>query len=490
LDTRECLDVVDQLAHLGCELITLSGGEPTARPDWDQVARAAVARGIHVNMVSNGVLGSAGRRTEVVRRAKEAGLCNVGISVEGPRDVHDQVRGPGTYDQALATVGELARGGVSATILTTVNRLNHRLLREVASVVATSGASAWRLQLGKPMGNLADHDDWVLEPRDIRDLLPLLARIKQEVDFHVAVGDSLGYYGPHDAVLRGRGWRNRAESWHGCQAGMQAIGIESDGGVKACLSLQAKWGDTDPFREGDLRQESLDAIWHRPGIFGFNRDFDPSSLTGGCATCGHARRCRGGARCVAAAFTGALTEDPFCYQRVAPREARGFSSVGQSVAAAATALVLQVGAPGCTPSGKSDAGTTVEDARPATGLDAGKRPDASGLDAARTDTLDCSNVCCECDYGTPPPAGCCPVSQPDASVPDAAAATDAARTDTLDCSNVCCECEYGIPPPGCCTAPQPDASVTDAARTDTLDCAGVCCTCDYGTSPPPGCCDP
>ena len=35
LGTAECLDLVGQLEALGCELITLSGGEPTLRADWE-----------------------------------------------------------------------------------------------------------------------------------------------------------------------------------------------------------------------------------------------------------------------------------------------------------------------------------------------------------------------------------------------------------------------------------------------------------------------
>ena len=56
LTTDQCLDLVDQLADLGCELITLSGGEPMLRPDLYDIARAIADRGIRVNMVSPGQL--------------------------------------------------------------------------------------------------------------------------------------------------------------------------------------------------------------------------------------------------------------------------------------------------------------------------------------------------------------------------------------------------------------------------------------------------
>ena len=55
LSTEECLGVVRSLAALGCELITLSGGEPTLRSDWSTLARAIRDHGMVVNMVTNGV---------------------------------------------------------------------------------------------------------------------------------------------------------------------------------------------------------------------------------------------------------------------------------------------------------------------------------------------------------------------------------------------------------------------------------------------------
>ena len=44
LDTEEALSVAQQLADMRCERLTLSGGEPTLRPDWDRIAQALTSR--------------------------------------------------------------------------------------------------------------------------------------------------------------------------------------------------------------------------------------------------------------------------------------------------------------------------------------------------------------------------------------------------------------------------------------------------------------
>jgi radical SAM protein with 4Fe4S-binding SPASM domain len=442
LSTTECLDVVGQLAELGCELVTLSGGEPTIRRDWDVIARAIADRGMKVNMVTNGAFRDEAATRAIARRAKDAGLCNIGISIDGPEEVHDGIRGAGTFARTIASVRTFRAEGLPVGVLTTVTRQNLHLLPEIKRLVQEAGATLWRLQLGKPMGSLCEHRDLVLRPEQMLVLVPMIARLKKEGGLHVAIGDSIGYYGPYDELLRGRGWRGRKECWKGCQAGMQAIGIEADGGVKGCLSLQAKWGDRDPFVEGNLRERRLSALWHDPRSFAFNRAFSVDQLTGVCVGCPKGQLCRGGARCVSSATLGVVTEDPWCWFRL-DRERRAHQpSAWAQAAAVAAALALSVGsAAGCGSNGGGgddddtsvmpDYGVEPYDASPGddAGLDAG--PDSSvstdygvdpydaGVDASAGPEYGifpepdagvdpCANACCECDYGEPPPPECCP----------------------------------------------------------------------------------
>jgi radical SAM protein with 4Fe4S-binding SPASM domain len=422
LDTAACLGIVGQLHELGCELITLSGGEPTLRDDWDLIARVIAARGVKVNLVTCGVYASPAAARDVAHRAADAGLCNVGVSLDGTHATHEAIRGRGTFPTVLASIDEFVRAGVPVTVMTTLSRHNVDELDAIRRIAMVAGASAWRVQLAKPMGKLADHDEWLVPARRLLDLIPWLAQMKRQGPIGVGVGDSIGYYGPDDQVLRGRDWRGGAQRWQGCQAGMQAIGIEADGGVKGCLSLQPREPGVDPFREASLAESTLDEVWHRPGIFAYNRDFTMGALRGHCRHCTHAAVCRGGARCVAAAVTGGFGEDPYCYHRLASEPAGRGRGLQRSAAAAAAALVLGLGglgALGCGDRampgpGEADAAITRDggsDAR----LDGPSQLDAqhdalAPRDAAQADALDCGSVCCMCDYGVIPPdvwEACC-----------------------------------------------------------------------------------
>ena len=530
MSLEECLDVADQLGDLGCDLITLSGGEPTLKKGWDVIARRIADRGMYVNMVTNGYYRDDTEARAIARRAKDAGMCNVGISIDGPQAIHDHIRGEGTFAKTVGAIGHFGAVGLKAAVMTTVNKLNFPYLRQIRQLAIDAGATMWRLQLGKPMGEMDTKRDIVIDPKQLLELMPLLADLKKDQAIRLAIGDSIGYYGPYDPLLRSWGWRGRKECWKGCQAGMQAIGIEADGGVKGCLSLQAKYDGKDPFVEGNLRENTLREIWYRPGAFAFNRDFDPAELTGGCKACEHATLCRGGARCVSSAALQSVTEDPYCWHHVAQEERRKQPAPMSQWAAAAGAAFVMTMTPACSTDDGStnhsvsdvvDAGTTLDTGpsvdpgnMPEYGMepDYGITPEPDVVEPDATtdygvqpdygvppeDVVEPPDEGVQTDYGLPPEdAGNMPEygvppediveppadegvqtdyglppedagAQPDYGVPPEDAGS------AIVCEDVCCECEYGVIP--------------DEVWEKCCKCKNVCCECDYGI-PPEGCCD-
>jgi radical SAM protein with 4Fe4S-binding SPASM domain len=350
LTTDEAIDVARQLADLGNRLTTLSGGEPTLRKDWPVIARTLVEAGVTVNMVTNGQ----GDGRELASLAEQAGLSNVAVSLDGLETTHDWLRGRGAFARATGTIRELVMAGFWVDVMFTVNRVNMGELADIWELTKRLAAKRLRVQLGKPMGNQTNRIDLTLEPKDLLTLMPLLGRLAARTGPEVRIGDSIGYFSPEERLLRGR-YCDQGH-WTGCYAGVRAIGIQADGGVKGCLSLQPREGDVDPFIEGNLHTDSLKAIWTRPTAFAYNRNFTLGSLKGACAKCSHASLCRGGATCVAYTYSGAPGCDPMCYFHAAGLSAETRSLVWPvSASAAATAILVSLGGCGGESAGSSGA---------------------------------------------------------------------------------------------------------------------------------------
>jgi MoaA/NifB/PqqE/SkfB family radical SAM enzyme len=460
LTREEALDVVHQLAALGNQVLTLSGGEPTIRPDWPDLAAAAAAAGINVNMVTNG---QSAEPEQLAQEVCRAGLCNVGVSLDGLEATHDQLRRPGAFRRACTTVMTLAEAGIWVDVMVTVNRLNLKELPELYALVDRLGAQGLRCQLGKPMGNQTDRKDLTLQRKEMLQLLPLLNGLACSPGPVVRLGDSVGHFSPFERHFRGD--LGQQYRWQGCGAGRSAIGIQADGSIKGCLSLQPRAGEADRFIEGNVRDLPLAELWHRPGAFAQHRDWNEEMLQGPCASCGHRLRCRGGASCAAHAWTGKLGNNPMCYAQIAREDDSWRKNL--SHAAAAAAVVLSLGGcathqaqPGATTDSGSPDSATAADGSPHDGAATG---DGGTPDSATGDTgnpgsegdsgRDCSEVQCEhlaCpDYGVSIPC------QPVASREDYLACC----CDEVACENPCPMCDYGIWPPDpvahewCCSDP-------------------------------------
>ena len=117
--------------------VSLTGGEPYLRPDIAEIAEA-FERNSHVRNIqipSNGFLveKTLQRASEVLRRVRKARV-STGVSLDGPKDVHNEVRqNPKSFDRAIETLRGLKtlkpeHPNLSVGVALTVSAANqHRL---------------------------------------------------------------------------------------------------------------------------------------------------------------------------------------------------------------------------------------------------------------------------------------------------------------------------------------------------------------------------
>jgi radical SAM protein with 4Fe4S-binding SPASM domain len=312
LSLDECLRIAGELVAMGCQNITLIGGEPTLFPGWHQVGRRLVELGAQVNTISNGWIWS----PEHVQLAKAAGFCAVSFSLDGLQAEHDAFRARGSFERVMRAIDITVEGGMRAGVNTTIHRLNRRFLPQLRELLLSHGVFGWQLQLATPSGNMGEHRDLLLPPEDLLWLVPQVAEMCRIPcpELEIYVGHNIGYFGSPESALRAADVA--LPFWLGCRAGCQVIGIESGGDVKGCLSLPSSVHGETRFVEGNLREHSLREIWNRPGAFAYNRHFKEEQLGGFCRVCRYRDVCRGGCSWGVYAHEGSGNERCFYYQAV------------------------------------------------------------------------------------------------------------------------------------------------------------------------------
>jgi radical SAM protein with 4Fe4S-binding SPASM domain len=315
LTTAECLDLVDQMADLGVREVTLIGGEAYLRDDWLEIVRALRRRGLQASMTTGG----RGLTTERVAAAAAAGLQSVSVSLDGLEETHDRLRGVrGSYQAALSALANLRAAGIPISVNTQVNRLSMSELPSILETVIAVGGRAWQVQLTAAMGRAADQPDLLPQPFDMLELFPVLAQLKRRCDeagVRLWPGNNIGYFGPYESVLRGSMPRGHMAS---CGAGCTTLGIEADGAIKGCPSLQ-----TDPWTGGNLRDASLRDIWERSAALRYTRDRTVDDLWGYCRTCYYAETCRAGCTWTAFSLFGRAGNNPLCHHRALELQRQG-----------------------------------------------------------------------------------------------------------------------------------------------------------------------
>ena len=310
LDHGEWLGVIEALADLGCRRITLMGGEPLMYPRWMDLAQAGHAREVMVDLISSGQ----GIDEKTASRMAQSGLHAVTISVDGLAATHDaQRRVPACFDQAMQAIRLVDKAGLKVGVTSQVNQENLLDLEPLAPLLQDAGVLGWQLQLTMPLGRAGENHQLPLPPAKMPEFLGILRRLARRPGLRPHSTDNIGYCTSDDLALRTiQGGFPRP--WLGCRAGLDAIGVTSDGRVKGCLALP------DACTEGNVREESLATIWHDPNRFGYNRRYQPGQLSGPCVECPEARRCRGGCTATSYAMHGKPGTSNHCFRL---HEARG-----------------------------------------------------------------------------------------------------------------------------------------------------------------------
>jgi len=301
LTTQQCEAVLDELQRMQVFYVNIGGGEPTIRPDFWHLLQYAVDHQVGVKFSTNGARLTPERARFLAGPACR-GYVDVQVSLDGATaEVNDYVRGPGSFDMALAALANLRDAGFQdAKISVVCTRHNIDQLDAFQALADDYGATL-RLTRLRPSGRGADvWDELHPLPEQQRVLYDWLVAH----DDRVLTGDSFF----HLAALGPADGSGTLPGLNLCGAGRVVCLIDPVGDVYAC-----PFAIHDEFLAGSLLADGgFEKVWRESSLFAELR----SPQTGGaCAKCQFYDSCRGG--CMAAKFFTGLPldgPDPECVQ--------------------------------------------------------------------------------------------------------------------------------------------------------------------------------
>lgn len=142
--------IIDQFYALGTRMIFMLGGEPLVHPDIGAIIDYIVEKGIYLHVITNGTLIE--KRLAELRKAHV--LC---VSLDGPADVNDPMRGHRTFERAVKGIKASVAAGIPTRIHAVLTRFNLHRMRELAQISKDLGAP---LSISPPnfLGEAADEN--------------------------------------------------------------------------------------------------------------------------------------------------------------------------------------------------------------------------------------------------------------------------------------------------------------------------------------------
>jgi len=277
----------------------ITGGEPFLREDIFKVLEELTSRGIDAYLLSNGLLINR-KRAEMLAKL---GVKGVQVSIEGPEDIHDAIRGKGSLKRSLSGIHCLLDAGLEVTMNTTLSDMNAAHFADIISLASKTGVQKLGFSRLVPSGS-GRH---LLHKMLTKDVLEDLYRRIFSLDtanLKIVTGD------PVASQFRWPAGEDGSSSFPsgGCAAGVSGLTILPDGTVTPCRRL--------PVPIGNVRTDSLREIWATSDVLNSLRD--KSRYHGKCGNCKKWSRCRG-CRAIAYEFSHArglahyLAEDPQCF---------------------------------------------------------------------------------------------------------------------------------------------------------------------------------
>ena len=278
--------------------VHFTGGEPLLYKGLWEVIAYSKGKGYGVAMMTNGSL----IEKDTAERASQLGISDMQISLEGPPELHDSIRGKGSFGEAAMGVERLVQAGNRVSANVTLSRLNVNQIKETTEIARNMGFYGIGFSRVVPCGRGKSLLNDLLAPEEVKSAYQQIRSLNSP-SFEVVSGDPLA-----GTLLGIKPSPGCNLTLSGCSAGFSGVTITSDGSVMPCrrIGLVA----------GNLKKTPLREIWASSDLFWNLRARE--NYKGKCGDCAFWPSCRG-CRAVAYNYSVAqgkpdlFADDPQCW---------------------------------------------------------------------------------------------------------------------------------------------------------------------------------
>jgi len=280
--------------------VNITGGEPLLRNDLYDIIASFKNIEFDIYLLTNGILID----SQIAEKLFDLGVKGVQVSIEGPENIHDAIRGKNSFKRSIRGIKLLKNAGLEVTLNATVSEINADHLVETVDLASGLGVSRLGFSRLVPSGRGKALLKDMMKTSEVENLYRKIFSIETDNGLEIVTGDPVASQFRNNTGIKDCG----DIALGGCAAGISGLTIMPDGTVVPCRRL--------PVPIGNVRKDSLREIWSMSSVLNDLRD--KTKYKGKCRTCNKWANCRG-CRAIAYSYSASkgkadyLAPDPQCF---------------------------------------------------------------------------------------------------------------------------------------------------------------------------------
>jgi radical SAM protein with 4Fe4S-binding SPASM domain len=264
--------ILDNARSLGATKFTPCGAESFMRKDFLDLVEHAHAIGfLRQDIVTNGTMITDAH----LDRLQKCPSVALHISIDGPRDLHDQLRGEGNYDKSVATAKKCVERGISVGLSGVILKESLDHLTHLVSLAAELGIpevsfQPFQTEISGPEKDIPRFSLLRTPKKRIIEKLEQLAAHAQAKGVTIFTESMFGVI--PDYLAFGK----RPIPPGGCYLPSKFLLVDFRGDVYPCFFMR-----TDADRMGNVARDSILDIWHSA----HHEELQTLALTERCPGC-------------------------------------------------------------------------------------------------------------------------------------------------------------------------------------------------------------
>jgi len=252
LNKEQIFSLLNELAGLGTFEIRFTGGEPTTHPDFFEIVKHAKKLDFFISLGTNGIWDK-----ETLEKIKMSGIKVIVISLDGPEDYNDSLRGKGTFKKIVSTIKSLRKDkNLILKLNTVLCKNNKKHIGYVIGLADSLGIDVVNFATLKLNGRAYEDKNKALTPKDmfvaVSNITELRKRHKTEIRTYLDIIQPLNNY--TSSLINKKS----------CAAGIEVAAVSPFGEVYGCVVSPANDSnskDKQMFIAGNISKNKFIDVW-------------------------------------------------------------------------------------------------------------------------------------------------------------------------------------------------------------------------------------